>query len=193
MKGCAFDGCNKLAATAGYCVGHYRQHHVGEQLRPLQLQYHGLSEYERFFMRVEKKNPNECWNWSGSRTNSKWHGQWRNSAGNIELAHRAAWRLMRCDIPREMFVLHRCDNPICVNPSHLFLGTQSENLKDMWAKGRGRPMPSHGEKHGMSKLTAKSVLEIRESNLSAKEIASKFGVGTTTIYDIRKRKIWKHI
>lgn len=193
MKSCAFDGCGKPARSAGFCNGHYRQHRMGETLRPLQVQYHGLPEFERFMKRVDKDGPDGCWIWTGSRQRAQWHGQWRGPKGTPELAHRAAWRLMRCEIPQGMCVCHRCDNPVCVNPAHLFLGTVSENFKDMWAKGRARPKTHCGEAHGMAKLTADKVREIRASDESAKDIAARLGVGTTTIYDVRKRKIWQHV
>jgi hypothetical protein len=135
----------------------------------------------------------ECWNWTGSRMKGNWHGQWRNGDGNIELAHRAAWRFMKGPIPNGLCVLHRCDNPICTNPTHLFLGTHSENFKDMWEKGRSRPGVSLGEKHGMSKLTADAVKEIKTSSMSGSELAKKFNVRPTTICDIRRNRTWKHI
>lgn len=192
MKLCAFDGCGKKSFCKGFCGGHYRQHANGEMLRPLQVQYHGLTEIARFLMRVEKRGKDECWPWTGSRQ-ERWHGQWRNAAGEIEPTHRAAWRLFVGEIPEGMHVLHRCDNPICVNPAHFFLGTQSDNAKDMWAKKRARPQTSRGEKHGMSKLTAEMVVEIRQSTLSGAEVARKFGVSQTTVSGIRLRKAWNHI
>lgn len=157
-----------------------------------QLQFHGLSEYDRLFKWTEVAGPNECWNWKGSRKKG-WHGQWRNGLGQIELAHRAAWRIMKGEIPPGMFVLHRCDNPACMNPSHLFLGTQADNLKDMWAKGRARPGVSKGEKHGNAKLTAELVRDIRSSQESGVELARRLNLTTTTICDVRKRRTWKHI
>ena len=158
-----------------------------------QIQYHGLTEEQRFLKRVNVGAPNECWEWTASRQQQKWHGQWRNKAGQIELVHRASWRMFKCDIPAGMFVLHKCDNPACVNPSHLWLGTQSDNLHDMWTKGRARPQTSIGEKHGMSKVTESIVREIRESSLSGVDLARKFGITPTTVCDIRKRRTWDHI
>ena len=192
MKLCSFDGCGKKAICHGFCAGHNRQSNAGEVLRPLQLQYHGFSEIKRFLMRVDKRGNTECWPWTGSRQ-LKWHGQWRNSSGAIESTHRAAWRLFVGPITEGMHVLHRCDNPICLNPSHLFLGTGADNARDMWAKNRAKPGVSIGEKHGMSKLTADIVREIRDSPLMGTELAKKFGVTPTTISEIRKRKTWNHI
>jgi len=198
MAECGFVGCGKGAVCKGLCQAHYAQQKAGKPLKPLQVQYHGYSESKRFLMRVKAGKPSECWEWTGSRKwsgprNEKWHGQWRNAAGGIELAHRAAWRLMVGPIPEGVFVLHKCDNPVCVNPAHMFLGSQSDNLKDMWAKGRANPGMSRGEKHGMSKLTAEAVREIRSSPLNGVEMAKKFSVAPTTIYDVRNRKIWNHI
>lgn len=190
---CSFDGCSKEAAAKGLCPAHRAQQKQGKTLRPLQVQYHGLTEYERFLKWTNVLGPNECWEWKGSRHQSRWHGQWRNGIGEIELAHRAAWRMMRGPIPTDMFVLHKCDNPICVNPSHLFLGSQSDNAKDMWAKRRANPKSSIGEKHGNSKLTADLVRDIRSSKEAGNVLAVRLGISNATICDIRKRRTWKHI
>ena len=196
MRVCTFDGCGKKVLARGLCIGHYYQQNRGEELRPLQRQLHGLSEYDRFMAYANSGAPAECWEWSGSRQTQggkKWHGQWRNKAGQIELAHRAAWRLLRGEIPTGMFVLHRCDNPACVNPSHLFMGSQSDNARDMWSKRRANPGTSIGEDHGMSKLTKTDVLAIRASTSSGVDLARQYGITPSTVVDIRKRRTWKHI
>lgn len=105
------------------------------------------------------------------------------------LAHRFAWELRNGKIPYGMFLLHRCDTPLCVNPSHLFLGTQLDNLRDAVKKGRIR----HGEKHRDSKLTEKDVREIREAPRFHRGFARKYGVSTSTISDVRNYKRWKHV
>ena len=193
MGACSFDGCEKQAACKGLCSSHYQQQRQGKPLKPLQVQHHGLSEIVRFMRRVEKSTPDACWNWIGSRIGHTWHGQWRNSSGQHELTHRAAWRMLVGEIPKDAFVLHRCDNPVCVNPAHLFLGTQSDNAFDMWAKKRARPKSSIGENHGMSKITKEMVAEIRSSNESGVALAKKFGISATSVCDIRKRRTWNHI
>lgn len=190
---CSFNGCNGVASRTGLCAAHYKQKCKGKELKPLQVQHHGLTEEQRFMKRVEKKGPKDCWNWTGAQIKKDWHGEWRSKAGKIELAHRAAFRMFKCEIPEGMFVLHKCDNPICVNPQHLFLGTQSDNLKDMWSKGRGKPTPLFGEEHGMSLLTKDAVLDIRSSTESGVALARKYGVSPRTICDVRKRRTWKHI
>ena len=192
MRTCAFEGCGKAAKAVGYCTGHYRQSKAGEVLRPLQKQVHGLSEEQRFLALADVKSAKECWEWKSSRRPDN-YGQWRRSSGQIELAHRAAWRLFRTEIPKGAFILHRCDNPPCVNPAHLFLGSQTDNMRDMWNKGRARPGQSKGEAHGMSKLTAEAVRDIRTSPESGVVLSKKYGISQTTVSDVRKRRIWKHI
>jgi hypothetical protein len=193
MALCSFKDCGRRLKSKGLCSGHYAQQARGERLRPLQLQYHGFTESKRFLQRIKKGRASECWEWTGARMNAAWHGQWRSSEGKHELAHRAAWRLFVGPIPDGLQVLHRCDNPVCVNPSHLFLGTQADNCRDMWAKNRANPQTLRGEKHGMSKLNAPLVREIRSSVETARAIAARLGISPTTVYDVRNRKLWKHI
>lgn len=197
-KVCSYLGCGKKAHSKGLCVGHYRQQRCGETLRPLQKQFHGLSESERF-MKWLAPQSNGCWDWQGATIKHKdtrqysWHGFWRNSSGNIELSHRAAWRMFKGEIPDGLHVLHKCDNPKCVNVEHLYLGTHQDNMRDVKERGRGNPGHLQGSKHGMAKLTEEKVREIRESSESAKEIAQRMGVARTTIYDVRNGKIWNHV
>ena len=141
---CSFRGCKGLAQARGLCGAHYQQQRKGKTLVPLQTQYHGLSEKDRFFKWVVCTEA--CWQWQGSfkispnRPKKNWHGQWRNKEGKVELTHRASWRLHNGKIPKGMFVLHKCDNPLCVNPEHLYIGTQFNNMKDMVDRGRMNPV-----------------------------------------------------
>jgi len=88
-----------------------------------------------------------------------------------------------------MYVLHRCDIPSCVNPDHLFVGTQQDNVDDMVAKGRN----TKGETVGNSRLTEKDVLAIRASSASGAELAKTMGFSEGTVSMVRNKKIWKHI
>ena len=94
---------------------------------------------EFFWARVVKSD--NCWEWTGKKQSSG-HGQVILHRGAKQLgAHRVSWEIHNGSIPKGMYVCHKCDNPSCMNPDHLFIGTNLDNIKDMWAKGRGKPPP----------------------------------------------------
>ena len=152
--------------------------------------------YDRFMSRVVK-DPCGCWLWAGyvrkkTRSNHKEYGNfWLN--GKQTLAHRASWMLHKGEIPTGQIVCHSCDTPLCVNPDHLWLGTQADNMKDAWAKGRGKNNAKQGERHKLSKLTECMVKEIKESAMSGVELAKRFGVSSSTISMIRNGRNWRHL
>jgi len=145
---------------------------------------------------VEKLSDSECWNAPNKSGNKKgWHVRFRVNSKKI-LAHRAAWILSYGEIPDGLFVLHKCDNPKCCNPKHLFLGTQSDNAKDMWTKGRGVVSDSKGRKLGASiqrKLSNEDVMKIFElfkNGITQKSIGSQFSVTDVVISNILKGKTY---
>ena len=114
--------------------------------------------------------------------------------GKTVRAHRAAWELYVGPIPSGTCVLHKCDIPQCVNPDHLFLGSQLDNIKDRNVKGRAKA--AKGEKHHLAKLTDEIVLKIRaakNSGLSLSYIGRQYGVNKTTIGRVLSRKTWRHV
>lgn len=121
-----------------------------------------------------------CWNWPGAKT--KGYGtlqRGRRGEGTVG-AHQVAWELLRGPIPVGLHVLHSCDNPSCVNPAHLFLGTNIDNINDSVAKGRrGR------------KLTREKAHEIRLMAGMHREIAQKFGVSRSMVTVIKNGKVWQ--
>lgn len=90
---------------------------------------------KRFWTKVNIKNIEDCWEWNAFKTKKFGYGAFRLN-GRMHNAHRISWLLSRGEIPAGICVLHKCDNPPCVNPAHLFLGTQADNVKDCKAKGR---------------------------------------------------------
>lgn len=125
----------------------------------------------------------DCWVWTGSR-NGAGYGT-VTIDGRSDFAHRLAWTLTYGRIPPGKRVLHRCDNPPCVRPSHLFLGTQSENLIDAVTKGRG----------GTAKLTVSDILTIRDllaEGLSQQAVADRFHVSQVTISLVHRGRTWSH-
>ncbi len=116
------------------------------------------------------------------------------------MAHRVAYELTYGPIPEGMFICHRCDNPICCNPSHLFAGTHADNMQDMITKRRGNiPGISKfiGEENPTAKLTTEQVREIRKlyatGNYSHEELAQLFGVGHGAIDNLLAGRSWKHV
>ena len=141
---------------------------------------------ERFWLKVIRNG--ECLDWSANK-NKKGYGRFWY-AGRNEFAPRMAWRLSGREIPNDdLRVLHKCDNPSCVNVRHLFLGTFADNIRDRDAKGR----TARGERNGNRKLTTKDVLAIRRSNSSCAELARQFQINKTQVWNILKRHQWKHI
>jgi HNH endonuclease len=145
------------------------------------------------------KRPNGCWD---ARCKSTSHGyirfRGRRNAKSI-LAHRLSFEMYRGPVPKDVFVLHTCDNPRCTNPEHLFLGSKKDNAQDCIAKGRFaycdpskyRHIRVRGEKHHSAKLTEDAVRTIRSSSEGPTKLASKFGVNRQIIWRIRKRSLWK--
>lgn len=144
-------------------------------------------------------NDNLCWEWQRS-TDKDGYGQFYfgNETGwHRGLSHRGAWEMLIGEIPAGLKVLHKCDNPKCCNPKHLFIGTSQDNTLDMFAKGRGYIPAPKGERNSHCKLTESQVLEIRKQftigESSFKELAHTMNVSPATISSIVKRRTWKHI
>lgn len=137
-----------------------------------------------------------CRNWTGS-VNATGYGciRRKNAAGDwkLEKAHRVAYELTHGEIPYGLCVLHRCDNPRCCNPDHLFLGTRKDNNEDMARKGRARSAGLRGERSSRAKLTDEAVRAIRRDPRSVAKIAAELGMTGPTIWAARIGKTWKHI
>lgn len=143
---------------------------------------------ERFWAHVDKSDPSGCWLWTGTKM-STGYGLFGHD-GRPGTAHRFSYRLAHGEVNGS--VLHRCDNRACVNPAHLFLGAQKDNVADMVAKGR----QAKGENVGRAKLTSAQVWEIKK-RLSRGErvakIARDFPTHISNIYYIARGVTWRHI
>lgn len=148
----------------------------------------------RFWAKVKRGDPNECWEWTASGVRFG-HGTFRVGKRKV-LSHRFAYELAYGAIPDGMCVCHSCDNPKCVNPAHLWIGTKADNNIDMAKKGRAKlaGVRQRGERNGFSKLTQIDVLEIRrrhsEENVTLAELGREFGIAETTVCGIVKRRNW---
>jgi len=168
------------------------------------------SGIKRFWSKVDTSGGMfACWLWTAYR-NRDGYGVIGFGRGILKLAHRASWEIAHGEIPNNLWVLHRCDNPACVNPSHLWLGTVLDNNRDRDQKGRATHLSgdSHwthinpdgvrkGEKVPNSKLTSDQVREIRRryplGGISQRKLAKEFGITQSTLRAILTRKWWKHV
>lgn len=132
-----------------------------------------------------------CWIWMG--VNNGVYGKLKIKGKAIG-AHRASWMLHYGPIPNKLWVLHKCDTPLCVNPDHLFLGTHKDNMKDAVIKKR---FPSRtGESNPASKLTEKEVIEIKallKAGVNQYVIADMYGIWQSNVHKINAGEIWGHI
>lgn len=144
---------------------------------------------ERFFESIREQDG--CWVWQGVLDSWGYGLFYDAHAGKQVRAHRFSYRLHRGEFDQGLKVLHRCDNPPCVNPADLFLGTIADNVADMMKKGRNGHV--RGEKHYASKLTRDQVLEIRSSSLSLRQAAIEYGVSKSLVAGIRSRRKWSHL
>jgi hypothetical protein len=156
--------------------------------------FKSMSLSDRFWRSVRKTRA--CWLWTASvdacgygkiRTGRSTGDGCRAPVG----AHRVAWLLQIGDIPPGMHVLHKCDNPRCVRPGHLFLGTHKINMEDKTRKGRGNQ--PKGAAHGRAKLTNAAVREIRKRLLPTARLAEKFGVHQSQIQRVQHGDHWREV
>lgn len=176
------------------------KHRILPKLSPEQI--------ARFWSKVQKGSANECWPWMGYR-NAAGYGR-VGINGEIWQAQRTAYPLAHGRFPPELCVLHTCDNPSCVNPCHLRLGTHGDNARDRQHKDRGnqptgdkngsRTHPQcvpRGETHWKAKLTAEDVRQIRRRHaaggITLRALGVKYNVRETSILRIVTRESWKHI
>lgn len=187
---CSEEGCVKEAESRGLCNTHYmRLRRAG--LIPSGHRPKGTLE-ERFFAKIKKTE--SCWLWVGTlRPNG--YGQIQEAGKNSRTlsAHRLSYELHKGAISDGMVVMHKCDNPACVNPDHLEVGTYKDNTADMINKGRKVVVAPRGENHVKARLTEQQVLEIRASSDRHVDWARRLGVDPSTIRRIREGKIWQYL
>ena len=191
---CVVDGCDGIARGHGYCSRHYTQwRRHGDPLH-MERRYHkGMTAEDRFKAYVQKgSGPKACWEWTGGKINTG-YGMFHAAPKQSTLAHRYAYEQHRGPIPDGLFILHHCDNRACVNPRHLFCGSQQANVDDMINKGRDHKRGLAGTENHQAKITEATVRKIRASSMTAKILAKRHGVSVSLIYAVKQRRIWKHI
>ena len=148
---------------------------------------------KRFWAKVDKTK--SCWLWCASTRGNGRYGNFYFDGKNQQ-AHRIAYQIKHGTIPEGMHVLHRCDNTLCVNPEHLFLGSHKDNMLDRNLKGRAKGGSLPGDLNPNIKLTREIVLEIRQRHNNGETQAALsriFKVSDMTIHKIVTRKTWKNI
>jgi hypothetical protein len=156
----------------------------------------------RFWAKVDKQGPipphasdlGNCWVWTGAK--GYWGYGRLSLDGRWTTAHRLSFEVANGPIPEGKFVLHRCDNPPCVRPEHLRLGTPQENTRDMLAKGRAALMGAKGESNSHAKLTEEQVIAVRQRfqhGEMIRRLALEYGVGVSSISNVVNGRTWKHV
>lgn len=152
---------------------------------------------ERFWARVERSRaPNGCWLWTGARMAKGYGLMHLSEPRDTVLVHRFSYMLNVGPIPTGLNVCHVCDNPPCVRPSHLMLGTAASNNQDKARKGRAACPRLSGERHGRAKLTHAIVQEMRQTytagGTTLKQLAQRYRVGVTTVAHVIHGDTWRH-
>lgn len=170
------------------------------QIRTGQIRVTQYSPAEhRFWKKVSKNGPahptlGKCWVWTGGG-DSNGYGSFRVVGDKRCKAHRYSWMVHNGQITESDNVCHKCDNPVCVNPAHLFLGSHADNQADKTSKGR----QAIGVRHGRAKLTERDVLNIRSRYVwgcvinGINPMAREFGVSAHTVADVISGKNWRHL
>lgn len=146
---------------------------------------------DRFWRRVKKTKG--CWEWQGRKESNGYARVKRENSRQAIGVHRLSWELHFGPIATGKLVCHTCDNRLCVRPDHLFLGTQKDNVQDMFKKGRANK--ARGSRHGMAKLSESDVRRIRScyiAGVTQSALAEEYKVHVQTIHRIIARKRWRH-
>jgi hypothetical protein len=190
---CKVEGCNQEKRKLGYCQKHYQRFKKYGSTENRKWSQAPLEE--RFWMRVDKRGPEECWEWAGQKINGYGRISLGKKSEGSDGAHRLSWLFANKgqSIPTGMHIMHSCDNPGCVNPSHLSIGTPKENAHDMIRKGRKRVVAPVGEGNGKSLINAEIVRQIKQSTDSHAALARRFNVSPNCIRGVRIGRTWSHV
>ena len=187
-KTCSIDGCCTKSRKRGWCEKHYsRWKNHGSPTKVKAISHRWMTLQERFNAQYEVVTESGCWIWMGSLT--RHYGTiWVD--GRAVSSHRISYIIHIGDIPDGLNVLHRCDVYSCVNPNHLFIGTQKDNMSDMTKKGRSL-VGSMNSAAKLSESDVRNILHRKGERLAG--IAKDYGVTLQSIWNIMNGKTWTHI
>lgn len=181
---CSIIHCEKPVVARGWCTTHWER---WRRLGTTDLQEARRKRtVERFWAKVDRRDASGCWEWQAARRNGYGSFSLGGRAGTMVSAHRFSWELSNGQIPTGKVVRHKCDNPPCVNPSHLVIGSHGENMRDM----------AERERSSKTVLTADEVRNIRAlgaAGTSQSAIAGSFGVTKGTVGHILRGDTWRHV
>lgn len=147
----------------------------------------------RFWSKVDKRNSDECWEWTGARA-SNGYGNFAIHSGDFEKVHRMSWMIEHGPIPDGLCVCHECDNRACVNPDHLWLGTIRDNNQDAVNKGRTRVVfGSDNQKAKLNETDVRRIRQLLSEGYTHRKIAAEYGVTHPLIGQISRGKIWRSV
>lgn len=181
--GCAVAGCTQAVWTSGLCSRHYNR------LRKTGTTDNGPRARapfaDRFWRQVERRAADECWPWTGKSLLKGYGyiGVAGRGSGKL-LSHRAVWTLTFGAIPQGQVVRHKCHNRLCCNPAHLELGSQADNVADMWDRPDGAPK-------GNARLSEADIEAIRKDDRPSRVVAPEYGVSHAHIRAVRQGRVWK--
>ena len=192
MRICSVSGCGRKYSHGGFCNMHALRMRLTDTTEPGSKAHATLEQ--RFWRKVAKGQPNECWEWlGGKRPNGYGHIQEGGRNSSDISTHRVSYRLRYGQIPKGLVVMHKCDNPSCVNPEHLMLGTYQANTADMIKKGRKVTVAPLGTENGKAILDEAKVRFIRNSTDSHAAVARQLGVSSGAIRGVRIGRTWGHV
>jgi len=189
LRKCTAEDCDRDVIAKNYCPRHYR---IFKKHGYIKKSWFDLSITERIESKTKINELTGCLEWQGYL--NVWGYAKIKHENTMKLSHRLVWELRYGDIPKDLCILHKCDNPKCCNIDHLFLGTHADNNIDMQEKGRGRY--PRGSECVHTELTEENVIEIRRmlsEKISYKKIYERFNIKSSAIKSIRNRHTWKHI
>lgn len=194
MPRCSFENCDRKYYARGWCEMHWRR--VRKHGSPDGGPRNHAPPMERFWRGVvrDHRQPELCWNYvAGPNRGIYGRFQVGGKGSPAVLAHRYSYEQAIGPIPPGKIIMHICDNPRCVNPLHLRVGTYKQNTADMIAKGRKSRISPRGEASGKAVLTEDGVRAIRMSSEQSATLARRLGVSPNTVRSVRTGRTWSHV